>query len=560
MGGAVTSNVTKNIQKTLTTVSQKQVQQAAASSNSSNQIDWNCDNNCTISIGNIDQSNTASLNVKQIASALTNTSIQTQLGAMLKQKAISMNQDFNIFQVSVASNMTENFQGVTNNINSDIKQLCGAKSNQENMYHIDMGDGGTIKQQVKTMIKQTNGTNILANCAQDAVSQDSTITDIQSKISQAASAVNKGVDITKMMLYMIIGMVVLLIAVPVTFGVMFKSIFKKDMLIILVTLGGIGASIGCYFGNVLGTTEDRTLMNNYTYTKMCPGATPYDKTDHQAGNVDAAVKGCHDDEKCKGVSYGPKKGGGGVTTRYSLVPDGCRPQSQVPPTTSAACGKCNKADQLWTGTTVKIVSASSKEACNAKVTKECDATCDPSTFKPAEKQPRQMYSQQHGWNISVPSWSDKVNCGSCGPGDILKANFSTDPKGKGVCTMTVACDACSLNPEDTKQCNLCSTGLSHMTCTTAVLDAAHVASTEQCLKPDDGSCKEDECYDDKLNRGDVQIPATSLKGKKETILHRNNIWFAIAAGVLVLGCALLFFTQPKSNKRGGSGVTPTVKK
>ena len=277
--------------------------QAAAKNSGSNIINWKAGGDVVIS-GNIDQKNTATVNVKQVADAMTNANVQTQLGAMLKQQAVAMNQDFNIFQVSVASNMTENYQGVTNNISSDIEQLCSSSSDQENVFNVNTTGG--IDFQKGASIAQENQSELVANCAQKAVSQSDALTKIQAKISQAASAVNKGVDITKLFMYVVIGLVVVLIAVPVTFGSVFKTLFKKDMIVILVTLGGIGACIGCYFGNVLGTTENKTLMNNYTYTKMCAGATPYDKTD-QAGTVDVAVKGCHDDENCKGVSFGPKE-------------------------------------------------------------------------------------------------------------------------------------------------------------------------------------------------------------------------------------------------------------
>ena len=555
MGAAVSSNVTKNIQKTLTKISQKQVMQAVAKSSGSNIINWKAGGDVVIR-GNIDQRNTATVNVKQVANAMTNANVQTQLGAMLKQQAVAMNQDFNIFQVSVASNMTENYQGVTNNISSDIEQLCSSSSDQENVFNVKTTGG--IDFQEGASIVQENQSDLVANCAQKAVSQSEALTKIQAKISQAASAVNKGVDITKLFMYVVIGLVVVLIAVPVTFGSVFKTLFKKDMIVILLTLGGIGACIGCYFGNVLGTTENKTLMNNYTYTKMCAGAKPYDKTE-QAGSVDVAVQGCQNDEKCKGVYFGPKengKPGESVTIRYSSVPNGCLPTYSIPDDTRSACGKCNKADQLWTGTRKYIFPREIPEEMCYKMKKNDDcnlAKCDPAKFKPSAEHPHMIYSHEAGHKINVPSWDN--NCGKCGQGEILDIEWVNDPKAEkngipqGTCTLTYACDMCSLSEADVKQCTLCSTGLAHMTCTTAVRDANSVGD-DPCVKPNDGTtCKGDDCYDSKLKKGDAVISATSIKGKENVIWHRNYIWFVFAGGVLVIGCALLFLTQPKSNRK-----------
>ena len=166
MGAAVSSNVTKNIQKTLTTISQKQVMQAVAKNSGSNIINWKAGGDVVIS-GNIDQKNTATVNVKQVADAMTNANVQTQLGAMLKQQAVAMNQDFNIFQVSVASNMTENYQGVTNNISSDIEQLCSSS-----------GSGKRVQRKhhrryrfQKGSIVQENQSDLVANCTESRVSK-----------------------------------------------------------------------------------------------------------------------------------------------------------------------------------------------------------------------------------------------------------------------------------------------------------------------------------------------------------------------------------------------------
>ena len=96
MGASVTTNVSKTVQNTVTRVSQKQLQSAIANTTQSNTMHIKTKGDINFDGGTINQSNAATVNLKQVARGMTDSTVQQQMQALLRQKAMSENKDFNI--------------------------------------------------------------------------------------------------------------------------------------------------------------------------------------------------------------------------------------------------------------------------------------------------------------------------------------------------------------------------------------------------------------------------------------------------------------------------------
>jgi len=518
MGASVGLTVAKTTTESITSVTQKQVQQATSRAFQSNMINIDSGGGDVIIDGNVNQDNESTVNMKQVAGALTSSSIQNQLSAKMKQAALATNKDFNIFQLSVAASITDNVQRTTSKLSSDIQQSCAVAASQENSFNVK-SNGGTVTIGPTGSINQGNRGKLEANCAQSAVSKSSALSQIQTQIDQSAAAKNTGVNIEIIMVAIIAGAVVLALSGPAVV----KDILEPKHLLPIVAIVCCGVSLGMYFGGVGASAETQPDMRNFAYAKMCAGATGK-YAGNQAGSADEAVENCRKDTNCKGVQYA----GGGKTTYYKNVPTNCSsdikisaPREVWPTGVRVACSQCNNADQFWTGHRTTI-SKLSKKDCEAKKTNSnCSMTCDPSTFKPGDN----VLKNSNGVRINIPSWSDegRGQCDGCNTGDVLSAKYSK-VNGKDVCTITTACDGCALKKEDNEACTMCNTGLAHMICSTNKGDSA--SGVDTCPKIHSG--------DTDVERGSAKLTAAALKGKMIRVPPAKNnmlwIWFG-AVGV-----------------------------
>ena len=135
--------VSKTTTESITSVTQKQVQQATSKDFQRNMTNIDSGGGDVIIDGHVNQNNESTVNMKQVAGALTSSSIQNQLSAKMKQAALATNKDFNIFQLSVAASITDNVQRTTSTLSSDIQQSCEVAASQENSFNVK-SDGGTV--------------------------------------------------------------------------------------------------------------------------------------------------------------------------------------------------------------------------------------------------------------------------------------------------------------------------------------------------------------------------------------------------------------------------------
>ena len=172
MGASVAMTVSKTTTESITSVTQKQLQQATSRDFQSNMTNIDSGGGDVIIDGDINQNNESTVNMKQVAGALTSSSIQNQLSAKMKQAALATNKDFNIFQLSVAASITDNVQRTTSTLSSDIQQSCAVAASQENSFNVK-SEGGTVTIGPTGSINQGNRGKLEANCAQNAVSKSS---------------------------------------------------------------------------------------------------------------------------------------------------------------------------------------------------------------------------------------------------------------------------------------------------------------------------------------------------------------------------------------------------
>ena len=173
MGASVTTNVQTTVQDTITEINQRQVQAATTNTQQRNDFRIRSDGPVVIRGGELNQRNTATVNMKQVARGMTNSSVQQQMEAVLRQQAMSENKDFNIFQLAVATNITDTTQRNTHRLSQDIRQSCEATASQQNNISIDT----TNKQGVELhdwIVNQDNDASLSANCAHTAIAQSET--------------------------------------------------------------------------------------------------------------------------------------------------------------------------------------------------------------------------------------------------------------------------------------------------------------------------------------------------------------------------------------------------
>ena len=339
MGASVSTNVAKTTKEITNNITNNQanIARAEATQKSSLNISGNkCGGDMRIS--GVRVGNQARIDLKQTAMGMTDTSIQSQMSAQLKAAATAANEDLNLLQLSVATNVTEDVQKSTTNISNSVRNECGGKLDQTAEFNIT--DNKILGDCEFEDIEVLNKGELKVDCVQSAVANSSAINEAQSKIDQAATASNKGIDPTIMMIAMAVVIIVFIIAVAYTFPKILEVTAGKDSaagkLLAIPALSGIAGIVFVILFVLV--KEDTSQMRRSAFTTMCPGA----KGSTGAGpysNADQAVDACRDDPLCKAMQFNA-----GITTFFTQdPPTDCKPQSTTPAGVKAACDKCKKA-------------------------------------------------------------------------------------------------------------------------------------------------------------------------------------------------------------------------
>ena len=339
MGASVSTNVSETTKKITNNISNKQASIATATSTqrANMSITGNtCGGDLTVS--GITISNEATVDLKQTAMGMTDSSIQNQMAAQLKAAALAANEELNLLQVSVATNTTKDFQESTTNITNSIRNECGGKLDQNAEF--TAADNKVLGDCVFENIEVLNKGGLKVDCVQSAIANSDAISKAQSKIELSATAKNKGLDLAKMMWAFVIVIVVFIIALAYSLPKILDHMAGKNSavgkLLAIPALSAIGGVVFVVLFFVM--QKDTMRMRRSAFSNMCKGASG-GKSAGKYTTADAAIAACKGDSSCKAIQY--SDGDATVWTDGSF--ENCKPTSAQSKSVRSACDKCAKA-------------------------------------------------------------------------------------------------------------------------------------------------------------------------------------------------------------------------
>lgn len=189
-----------------------------------------------VTVGNITQEQTLTLNTSALLTAMSTSTAQQDLTANLSQTAKSVVSGINFAQYSDAQNNVSLFLKESIDIATNITQICQSDIGQTQTIVITNNTG---KVQVGNIIQSQIG-SIFTSCVENAVANASATQKMQATLSQSATAKSEGVSIWAIVA--LVGIVVFGIVSPIAF--VGSSIFKYFYIILIIA--GI-AMIVTYF-------------------------------------------------------------------------------------------------------------------------------------------------------------------------------------------------------------------------------------------------------------------------------------------------------------------------
>lgn len=299
MGGATSKNIAKVTTEAISKVATNIIQNGTSQISQDQIININNINaDGDIIISDITQKVSATINMKQLLTAMTSQEAQQDLSLQLAQQAKSLVSGINLGQFTNSSNYTETYMKAAIEITTTISQECAAKSSQTQVIEVSgiatKGDF-TVKN-----INQEQVAGIFQSCIENAVSKSAAMQKLQQELDQKATSESKGFSIWAIVAMMVIGMFVILSPIILSAGGVMYALVKFMFPIIMIV--GI-ILIALYF------TKHKTVMDGYGYSKLLAnlapcGATPSLKQpDKKYKLVSDASDACKDDKDCKAVDW-----------------------------------------------------------------------------------------------------------------------------------------------------------------------------------------------------------------------------------------------------------------
>lgn len=228
---------------------------------------------------------TASLNMKSLMTAMTSQSAQQSLTQELSQTAKSLVKGINLLSFSNSTNEITDYLEAVIKIVTNIKLECGSTISNNQSIIVDRIKGDVlIKNNIFTQVSK-----IFSNCMSDTVSKTDAVQKLQQAIDQSAVSETKGFS-----LWVILAIVLsIFIGVPVV-ALQVKFIFP----IILI------ASIIVF---ILYFVSTKTLMKSTEFSKLIKYNNNCDSTPYENKNTTKTKlvisQQCLDDKKCKAFDY-----------------------------------------------------------------------------------------------------------------------------------------------------------------------------------------------------------------------------------------------------------------
>ena len=199
-----TLNVSDSVSKVMNNYYTDLQNQSKASSTAVNA--YNATAKGDVEIGQIDQDSTAYVDMKSFSEAAASSDNTTKLKQAATQQATS--DASSLTSSAAASNYVANYVNAVTTIDQNVSSQCISSAQSENV--IDMKTEGDIKGNV---ISQTSFSKSLADCVNKSVTSNKTINDLQTSVSQTATAKTKSVLAQMMWVIIIIGVLILYVII-----------------------------------------------------------------------------------------------------------------------------------------------------------------------------------------------------------------------------------------------------------------------------------------------------------------------------------------------------------
>lgn len=240
MGAAVSSNVAKTTANVVSSVINTQIQNELAQSDSSQIISVsNVEGNVTID-GNVSKVE-VTIDMEQLLNTFTDANVQQDLALKLAQAAKALVKDINLGNVSVALNKVENFITETINVTTTLNQSCASNVTSTQKIIVDSVQGNVnINDNQFVAIL-----DLVQNCVLKAVSNTTSVNDLQTEINQSSTSKTFGISIWGIgfVLLIILGGAFLILLGPELIPIIAIGKNPKIFGIIIFTIGLIFLAI-----------------------------------------------------------------------------------------------------------------------------------------------------------------------------------------------------------------------------------------------------------------------------------------------------------------------------
>lgn len=289
MGASVSKNVSNTIAKAVAKVSSNIIQNTQLSLDMAQVISVS-DVHGDVHISGNTFTQRANINMHALLDALSTEEAQQSIMQELVQEAKSVTSGINIGQLSDTQNTMNILMEATINLLTTIGQTCKAFNRKYQAIVVKRVSGNVYIQD--NVFQQIY--DILQNCTEQAVSNNSLLQDLTSKLSQEASARSEGISG-----WILVALLAVFIGMPVVGGVVAgRAILKFIFPIILVA--GIILLVMYYVRGkqVMKEVGFSTFINN---TPLC--APTADRVPQAYTNAVDASNACKDDDTCKAFDW-----------------------------------------------------------------------------------------------------------------------------------------------------------------------------------------------------------------------------------------------------------------
>lgn len=294
MGGSYSKNAQTILTNVVSKISSEIVQKSTISQSSSQIISvTNVTGDVVIKGNRMTQK--VNLNMTALLDALSTAEAQQKLATELSQEAKSLTSGLNIGQLAITENLMNTFINASVDVMTKIGQTCSSFSNLQQTISVENIVGSvTIENNVQEQI-----TEILTSCMEKATSNNATLQDVITKISQSASASAQGISEWAFM-----GLLAVFIGVPVVGGVIGGPMILKYVFPLLLVAGVVMIILYYYFSTTTMTLNAYSnLIDKTPACNMAGGniSTKFD-TAERASNECLSTPNCVAcDWKCMNV-------------------------------------------------------------------------------------------------------------------------------------------------------------------------------------------------------------------------------------------------------------------